>query len=425
MNELAEETEREIHVQIYDEMEQIYLDTNVRLKHRIEELKIRDVSGAGNNQEQILETNPMFSREENFDGQIGGRDGVINETGNVQNGTLPPAQQAQMQPIILQCPSARQVENTWGEFNGDLSNWQTFHDGFNSTVHESNMSNIFKFQHLKTSLKGRAAAAIGEWQLTNNNYSEAWERLKQLYSRPYQTSKELLWKFYDLPKLERASGGMIQKFSNTTHEVMRSLGAMNYSVEHLDIIFVHGLHDRLDHETSVAWELQRSSEHPPTTEILDFLDRQAKALLGAQFVDKKGLNEHRKRQTFTKNERIDYKRAKPESTKTSTTDMKPEFRLCKICKESHPLHRCPAFLKMTLNERKKSVREHELCNNCLRPSHFSKDCFAQACVRCQLKHNSLLCPENPYNKRTVNTVQLKSDSKEHTEKKKKETKDSQ
>lgn len=119
------------------------------------------------------------------------------------------------------------------------------------------MSNAFKFLNLQNSLKGRAAAALGEWALTDANYNEAWERLKQLFERKYHTSHELLWKFNNLPTLERASGFMLQKFSNVTHEVLRQLRAMNHPVEHYDLIFVHALHDKLDPETRKAWELYR------------------------------------------------------------------------------------------------------------------------------------------------------------------------
>lgn len=58
---------------------------------------------------------------------------------------------------------------------------------------------------------------------------------------------------------------------------MRSL---KYPVEHFDVIFVHLLHDRLDPETSKAWELKRESERPKIQDMLKFLDTQAKAISG-------------------------------------------------------------------------------------------------------------------------------------------------
>lgn len=65
---------------------------------------------------------------------------------------------------------------------------------------------------------------------------------------------------------------------------------------------------------------------------------------------------------------------------------------------------------MSISERKRTVRERELCNNCLKPFHQSKDCFGKPCLRCELNHNILLCPENPQNK-VVTNVQVKNSKK--------------
>lgn len=260
------------------------------------------------------------------------------------------------------------------------------------------MSNAFKFLNLQNSLKGRAAAALGEWALTDANYNEAWERLKQLFERKYHTSHELLWKFNNLPTLERASGFMLQKFSNVTHEVLRQLRAMNHPVEHYDLIFVHALHDKLDPETRKAWELYRKSETPTITDMLTFLDWQAKASVGAQFKEHKEQKDNRKRPFDKSDYKNNGKRPKTDDAKPNDTDKRMEQSTCAICKEKHFVHRCPKFLKLNLVERRKSVREHKLCHNCLKSSHFSKDCLARACNRCNVKHNSLLCNENPQNK---------------------------
>ena len=66
---------------------------------------------------------------------------------------------------------------------------------------------------------------------------------------------------------------------------------------------------------------------------------------------------------------------------------------------------------MNLADRRKSAKEHEFCYNCLNPSHNSKECKSAWCKGCEgKKHNSLLCPENPFN-RSVNALQLKNNSK--------------
>lgn len=267
----------------------------------------------------------------------------------------------------------------------------------------------FTFQYLQKSLKGRAATALGEWQLSDENYNEAWERLNELYAREYQTGKELLWKFYDLPKLKRASGFMLQKFSNVTHEVLRQLRGLRYPIEHYDLIFVHSIHDKLDPETSKAWELYRYSERPSINEMLKFLDAQAKAMMGVQFLEKRSGRETKRRSPEERKPNL--KTVSSDNSNKKINEQKSSDEKCKLCNESyHRLYRCEKFKKSNVPERKRIVREHELCNNCLKPFHQSKDCFGKPCMRCYLKHNSLLCPENPQNKIATN-VQVKESKK--------------
>lgn len=401
------EAKAQLHA-IYDELEALYLDTTAVLKARMDELRpppveppVRAIDperraiGEGGNEEEI----PLGQR--------------LPEEQPEQE----PEQQLPNlgQPVILQYRNPGQMENTWGTFSGEFTSWKSFHDKFKASVHEQQIANVFKMQLLLSSLKGQAARAFGDWQITDENYLEAWARLKQLYSRPYQASKELLWKFHNLPKLEHATGGILQKFSNVTHEVIRSLRAMQYNVDHLDVFFVHGIHDRLDSETSKEWELHRASETPTIYEMLDFLDRQAKALSGAKYVDKKSTNESKKRNS-NNFERNDNKRARFDDSKKSEVKFEHQGG-CWLCKENHPLTRCPQLKGFSFYDRKKYIREQQLCNNCFKPNHRAVQCLAGPCIRCNLKHNSLLCPENPNNKTTVTPVQVKKSIKPKSENK--------
>lgn len=311
----------------------------------------------------------------------------------------------QNRQIVLSCGNSRQVENTWGEFDGSWTQWQGFHDRFKAAVHDNQqIPIIFKFQYLLKSLKGQAKTDLGEWPQTEAGYEELWERMKELYSQKYKTSLQLVEKFFRLPKLEKTSGFMLQKMCNTTHEVMRSLRTMKYPVDSYDLFFIYGIHERMDPETSRAWELERRSDTPTAKEMLAFLDRQAKAAFFASKTNADG----RKRATSNRDQKNDTKRAKSSTSDESKSDLKFDNRACKVCKASHGVHKCPVFKKMTLPERKKCARDNELCYNCLNPSHSSRDCKSSACRRCpDKKHNSLLCAENPLN-RAVNSVQLKS-----------------
>lgn len=417
-NETNDEAVLNEHRLMYERTEQIYLEAAGKLNRQIrllneelqqeQERESDDEENENNNHEEIEDEFPP-----------GQGDRIVQDlpvNPNQQN--VQPIQeqigQGQNDPkvIYLTCKSAQKIENTWGYFDGNLTHWQGFHDRFKIAVHDDKtISNAFKFIHLQDSLKGRAAAAFGEWSTSDDNYQEAWERLKQMYARKYQTSHELLSKFEHLPKLDKPSGFLLQKMSNVTHEVLRQLRALKYPVEHYDLIFVHALHNKLDDDTKKAWELHRKSETPPVSEMLEFIEWQAKALAFTHSSEKKEHKDNKKRppSTFNKSEHQE-KRAKSNFTKPTNSNKSAEQRACVLCKENHGLYRCEKFLKMNLQTRRKTVKDHELCHNCLRPSHYSKDCMASACNRCNVKHNSRLCPENPLN-RSVNVVQTLTKSK--------------
>lgn len=429
-NELMDVTQddelKELYRQAFDTTEQDYLNAIAAINDRFEQIENQErqnvePNAAGNANANNNIANIAADGHQNPEHQLPPGQAQANVQAqmdppvqeNVQAPVNPPVQyiavgQQQPIPIIFQYPQMPQhLENTWGEFDGTLSQWQGFYERFCASVHnDPNISNAYKFQKLRSSLKGKALAALGEWQLTDQNYVEALDRLRQLFERQYYTSRELWWKFRNLPTLDRANGGMLQKLSNVTHEVTRQFRAMGYPVEHYDLIFVHELHDKLDNETAKAWELQRNTEDPTLQDLLDFLDKQAKALIGSRLIEQEGAT-NRKRPNHFDDRRNDAKRAKFESTPERKDVGKPNKNECRCCKEKHALIHCAKFKKLSLSERKKLVRDHELCLNCLKPFHMAKDCYAGACVRCQVKHNTLLCHENPMNK-SVNTVQVQS-----------------
>lgn len=407
--------QQQVYKALYNEIEQSYLSATVNFSVRIRELQ--------NEQDQNNDLDDVFSEQDvSVHSQETPNDEHTHDPidgGNVRNYINHPNRihaneqgamsepRVQLQPIYISCGSKKSIENTWGTFDGDLTRWQSFYDGFKASVHdEKDIPNAQKFQLLQSSLRGKAAYALAGWQLTDDNYVEAFERLQELYSLQYQTSHELLRKFNNLLPLERASGSMLQKMSNITHEVTRQLRAMKYPVQHYDLIFVHGLHDKLDPETRKQWELYRTSESPALAEMLKFLDWQAKALSGAQSNETKEQRENRKRAAPNSESFNGAKRPKHERSKLRAPEKKQELSPCVLCKGKHGLHRCANFIKMSLAERLKVIKEKKLCHNCLRATHFSRDCPLNECYRCNRKHNSLLCNENPKN-HTVAVVQHK------------------
>ena len=71
------------------------------------------------------------------------------------------------------------------KFRGDVTKWNTFWDSFQSAVHRNEgITNIDKFNYLKSVLEGSAARAIEGLTLTEANYGAAEEILQERFGRP-------------------------------------------------------------------------------------------------------------------------------------------------------------------------------------------------------------------------------------------------
>ena len=79
---------------------------------------------------------------------------------------------------------------------------------------------------------------------------------------------------------------------------------------------------------------------------------------------------------------------------------------CIACQgEKHPLYSCSKFRLMSHDEMTSLLRQHGHCLNCLRHSHFVKDCKSlHHCKVCQRPHHSLLHIDKPRPERTDTPV---------------------
>ncbi|XP_055922685.1 uncharacterized protein LOC129953493 [Eupeodes corollae] len=293
-------------------------------------------------------------------------------------------------PIAVQVnmPFAQHdVKNTWGEFDGSYTKWQGFRDRFVAAVHDNDkIAPAYKFSYLKASLTGRANA-LGEWQLSDQNYYEAWKRMEEVYNKKYATCRELLRHFFRLPMLEGTpKAAELQRMSNTCHETMRQLAAQGVPTDNWDMIIVQVLHEKLDQETACKWEESRTTELPTAKEFCLFLDKRAEALGSAM--------DNRRKETIQQVPRMDSSR-RGNMVAPSRKQAEVKKRPCHLCRSmEHPLWCCPEFNALSLRARQDFVLEKQLCPNCLKTGHVVRDCYQGPCLKCPNRpsHNSVLCP---------------------------------
>eukprot|EP00731_Ephydatia_muelleri_P024188 Em0016g459a len=84
-------------------------------------------------------------------------------------------------------PRIKLPKLTLRKFNGDITQWSSFWDSFNTAIHSNTeLSNIDKFNYLNSLLEKGAADAVAGLALTSANYEEAVSVLKQRFGNNQQ-----------------------------------------------------------------------------------------------------------------------------------------------------------------------------------------------------------------------------------------------
>lgn len=227
------------HNQLFDEVQRLFMETQAILRARIMESDQEEQDG----EHDLSEIEP----EEEPENQVNNHP-VPGQLRPQQ--PPPPTTELQFSSLLQRmCVGlANKKENTWGTYDGDLSQWQGFHDAFKKAVHDDELTTpSTKLQPLKSSLRGDALEKFGQWPGSDNNYFEAWEWLQEQNSRQYHISKKILWKLMNFPKIDHASGFMVEKLCTTAEG--HCARPQEYPVEHYDLFFVHCIHDKLDADT--------------------------------------------------------------------------------------------------------------------------------------------------------------------------------
>ena len=77
-------------------------------------------------------------------------------------------------------------------FSGDILQWQSFWDSYESTIHSSvNLTDVQKFTYLKSQLEGSAASVIEGFAMTNANYARAIDLLQERFGQQQKITTKL------------------------------------------------------------------------------------------------------------------------------------------------------------------------------------------------------------------------------------------
>lgn len=157
---------------------------------------------------------------------------------------------------VIQMDAAGNIPNTWGTFNGDYAKWQNFRDRWMPIHENKEIKSITKFYALKAACLGEAAGALGEWDITDDNYLKAFKRLSDIFEDDYMQIQAYMQKLLRIPRMRSNSSKAIRKMIDTVQQHIA--GASRYiNIDEKQPYSVFMIIDKMDSETFRAWEKHR------------------------------------------------------------------------------------------------------------------------------------------------------------------------
>ncbi|XP_011698874.1 PREDICTED: uncharacterized protein LOC105456492 [Wasmannia auropunctata] len=121
-------------------------------------------------------------------------------------GASAPAQATKPPTVDLSVQRTTLPQIPLPEFSGRFEDWPTYRDLFESLViDEKSLSNIKKFQYLKSSVKGDALQLITSLPVTADNFIRVWATLNDHYENKRLLLKSYLNAFTSLQKMKSES----------------------------------------------------------------------------------------------------------------------------------------------------------------------------------------------------------------------------
>ncbi|XP_055841308.1 uncharacterized protein LOC129908667 [Episyrphus balteatus] len=148
-------------------------------------------------------------------------------------------------------------------FSGSYTKWMDFSDMFNSLIHNNkDLTNIERFQYLRSCIHGDAARVIESLECTSQNYEIALELPKSRYDNKRFLFQAHIQEIFQLHSIAKPTVETIRGMIDTINVNLRALNSIGTTEQIADGFLLHLILSKFDNESQAKWRRNISQRRP-------------------------------------------------------------------------------------------------------------------------------------------------------------------
>ncbi|XP_061400515.1 uncharacterized protein LOC133336248 [Musca vetustissima] len=286
--------------------------------------------------------------------------------------------------ICFQAPSHKLPALKLPTFGGKYSEYKNFITSFNQVIdREVGLSNIEKFNHLLNCLHGQALETVKAFQITNENYPKALERLKMRYDNSSLIFMENITNLFELPSMSKHNCTQLRSLVDNVSALYSSLLSLGSHSDIAQSMLIYIVMEKVDDDTKRKWKDSLDfTKLSSWNDCLKVVERHCQFLESVETSHTHVASRKSNQQSGKFNDKAS----------RSGSSFSVSKRVCQLCSKSdHTISRCTRFKEMNVSERFENVKRLGLCLNCLSKGHHVNSCSSSfKCKTCSRSHHSML-----------------------------------
>ena len=294
--------------------------------------------------------------------------------GNGQAASFSSHQLSSPQPFVAPECSAILPKIQLPKFSGDPKKWPEWWDAFLAVHENGQISNGYKFRHLKSLLEGQAAAAIAGIQITGENYPEAIEILENRFAQRQVITNAHMETLLNIPSvISERDIKSLRKLYEDVESNVRSLKPFGVDFNQYGSLLIPMIVGKIPEEMRLVITKDMGKDDWGLEKVLEILSSEIEA---------RELN-------ITRAATVKQNRT---SSLTTTSALYNDGGkvTCSFCKGSHPSVKCNIITNSAA--RKDILRKQGRCFVCLKKGHLARECASNIrCHNCKQRHHASIC----------------------------------